>query len=66
MSSRERNKVVHFGMAGDLLMECGMDRNPPIERIEEAFREIAVLSIALAAPLDVALAHTASRPSSLD
>jgi hypothetical protein len=51
---RERNEVRHFGMAGDLLMECGMDRNAPIERIEEAFREIAVLFIALA-PLDVAL-----------
>jgi hypothetical protein len=41
-------------MAGKLLMVCGMDRKAPIERIEEAFREIAVLFIALA-PLDVAL-----------
>ena len=51
---QEVNKIVHFHLADKLLMVRGMDRKAPIERIEEAFREIAVLFIALA-PLDVAL-----------
>lgn len=49
----ELNKVVHFAWQA-ICSWCGMDQNAPIERIEDAFREIAVLFIALA-PLDVAL-----------